>query len=489
MFGAEYVRQVSPRVMMLSELLASHGGALGARAGSRFEWNGGDLEATAYRFDERFPFLDPLYRPGETGVDLSGWLRPSEFTSLSGHVTYVAHGPLRGGSEVRADLWLGWYLGDNRPHLRLGYARSEITLDRTSIADRGVVSDRLVLSLSKSGARGLLNVDLEHLWDSGSEGRGRSQVVTAFHRSWAPSTLATGMAIVQRDAAGNLGLTGDGAVERAWRGPYRYLVGLGAALVERGGSESGDGVLRLGLARRLSTDGWVGRLEVRIPFGVGLPRAGLVSRQLVAELGQRLSWHDWRSLGDSGLLSFGAAPRTGQVEGRVTAGGRGIAGVEVSVDGEPRAVTDRQGRFRLRRLPAGPVSLAIDPRQLETRWSVAGGSQRLISVPAGGVVRLELELRESSSLRGSVVACGAGDDPARLSGLAGAIVRLTGEGAERSTTTSRLGGFQFDDLPPASYELSVLDPGSAEGEPLARVALDLEQSRTGLVVRIGCGDG
>ncbi|MDZ7779073.1 MAG: TonB-dependent receptor [Gemmatimonadota bacterium] len=100
-------------------------------------------------------------------------------------------------------------------------------------------------------------------------------------------------------------------------------------------------------------------------------------------------------VGTSPGSSFGQVPEDspsgvirGQVEGRFQGGTRvlGFATVQASADGVTRTTpADRDGHYRLERLPAGPVVLrAFHPGHAPV--------ELLVTVPAGGTVDVDLEL-------------------------------------------------------------------------------------------------
>jgi hypothetical protein len=229
------------------------------------------------------------------------------------------------------------------------------------------------------------------------------------------------------------------------------------------------------------------RVEGVVPFSIGLERADLRREQVSVDVSYAL---DWRRVEDiraawAPLL----APRSfGTLEGRVTLNGEPAGGVRVLLDGAYGATTGSDGRFRVRRVPVGPVSVGIDLGEFSPRVSVVGNATQVVDVRPSAGLPVEIRLEETSLLQGAVVRCGSSDsiDPVR-----GARLVVTSGGEEREALTSPLGAFQFDRLPPGVYELA-LDPVSVEPPPApgddVRWTFDLTASDiTGFVIRLGCG--
>lgn len=135
----------------------------------------------------------------------------------------------------------------------------------------------------------------------------------------------------------------------------------------------------------------------------------------------------------------------GRVQGRV-----GEPGIPVQL-GPYRALTDEQGRYAFRHVPAGDYELAI-PEELLPASHAAEGARRTVRVTRRTDETLDLPLQRLAEARGWIYVDRDGDgrrDPGE--GVAGVVVVLDG----RPTRSSGGGSFTFANLLPGSHELRV----------------------------------
>lgn len=463
-------------------------GALGGRAGAQLRGPVGVVTGYLYSYDDRFPWLYPVYRPGERGIDLSGTYRASSATTLYGRLTWLEDSAIDPRDEIQGYVGTSWFLGDNRPSVILEYSRNDLATDPESIAPRDRTSDRLVVGVNGATMTSYLSARLEQVWESGTGARDRTQLTAFWRRGLRFERFIDMSAVVQREQDGDLGVTVDGFLERPIRGRWNVIAGLGVAYQHLGSEELGEGLLRLGVARRIVGNGLSLRVEGVVPFSIGLERADLRRDQVSVDVAYAL---DWRGVEDiraawAPLL----APRSfGSLEGRVTLNGEPVDGVRVLLDGAYGATTQSDGRFRVRRVPVGPVTVGVDLDQFSPRVSVVGNAMQTVDVRPSDGLPVEIRLEETSLLQGAVVRCvrdGA------LDPVHGARLIVTGDDDEREAFTSHLGAFQFDRLPPGIYELA-LDPASVDPAPHpgddTSWTIDLTDADvTGFVIRLGCGD-
>ncbi len=482
--SGRYIRGVSPWAHLFGEALSAGGRDLGFRAGVQWRFQNGSLTSSIYSFGAGFPYVFPLYRPGERGVDLRGRYEPSEFSTVYGNVYYASDPTILHRSDLRGSLGFGLRFGSNRPVLSLDYSHADLAYDSLVAPRSGLLVDRYAVSVGRDSSSGFLNVRLEHDRSARVAGPDRTQALFSYRAVLGTSSLLDGSAVAQRDGSGDFGLTAESTVERPLRGRLDYLVGVGGAYVDRGKARSGEGMGRLGLSLRLMGSGWYARAELRLPFAIGLDRSELNRRIVSLDVGNRLAWKQARPPLPSSGPHVGRT-ETGTIEGAVLREGTGQAGVAVLLDGEPVGVTRSDGSFRIRRVSAGRRQVALDIRALDPRYGVAGGSSREVDVAPQRLTRVDFEVAAFSSFQGALVACsGEGMVPIR-----GARLTLSDGVTSRTAHTSNIGGFQFGEVPPGAYEMEI-DPGSVDPgiplEDLPRFRVDLTGDCLGRVVKIRC---
>ena len=476
--GGTYYRDVSPWVGILAEVHTT-GTGFGGRAGSLFRFRSGEVATMLYTFASQFPFVFPLYRPGESGLTVSGEVQLSEFSSLFAHVDYVLATQVNERSDLRAEVGFGKSFGSNRPHLYLSYSHNEVIFDTPDdVEDRGT-ADLFSLSITRNAAAQLLGLRLEHLIQStGSQGnqtRGHLFYRRLLRRrSFLNATFDT---LVDEDLSYRL--NAETSIERPlWRS-YNYLAGMGVTYRDNNLRETGEGLLRLGVSRRITRSGLSIRLELVRPFSIGLPRSRDPGVRFSVDVGHRKAWQSLESLQSSFLPTF-PSRRYGTIEGRVEFEGRGVSRVTIYVNGEPRDVTNRRGRFRVRRVPVGLAVVRLDIREFETEYGIVGGAARQVQVTPRGSVQADFELAVMRYFQGSIITC----DADAILPLIDVEVTLVGQGLERTLRTSRVGAFQFDELPPGRYELTV--PPTRPGDAPQTFPIDLVQDLAGFLLRINC---
>ncbi len=478
----DYFRDLSASAKLFLEGMSTSSGDPAGRFGLQLRNPRWDLSAGAYAFGDGFPFVSPLYLPGERGLEVAGRFDPAYRWSLSGYGDYV-HDSLRfGRAELRGDLGVAWSPGGSLPHLRLDYARNEVSYDSTSISTPGATSDRVVFLAARSYASQFWSLRAEHVLRDASGVPERSQATFDFRRVALADSFVTGTAVLQRSSGGDLGATAESAIERPFRPDWSYIAGLGAAWTRIAGEPAGEGVLRAGVAHRFSREGWYARLEVRVPFSIGSQRADLTTQTVSFDLGSRIGWRG-RSEPRRGFEPS-ANEAWGTVEGSVTLDGSGVPGVRLLLDGEPAATTGSGGRFRIRKVRAGQADLSVDLRNVDPRFSVRGGTTRRIEVLGRGSTHADFVVEPRSYLQGTLLACEAG----RLVPVRGARLTLAEGAFARTVETSPLGSFQIDEIPPGVYSLT-LDAGT--GSPRASgfsspVRIDQSEDVRGYVIRRPC---
>lgn len=485
MLNGTYYRSLTPRVGLLGELHALYRG-LGARAGTQFKLYSGEVTATFYAFGSGFPFVFPLYRPGENGITLSGRYQLTEFSSLFAHIDYVLATKVNERKDIRAEISYGTSLGSNRPYLYVSYSRNTINFDTTQTFSIGQNVDLLALSLTRSSASQLSTLRLEHLIRSGS---GRTHQTRASYyyrrllqrRSFLNATLHT-----QLTGRNDYKFDGGSTLERPLRRQLNYLVGLGVNVRTNSNQTTGEGLLRLGLSRRITRNGLSLRLETAIPFPIGLERSTVPIMRFSFDIGHRQSWQSLDNIQDAFMPAWSSRD-AGVIEGSVQFEGEGVGRVTIYVNGEPRAITGGNGRFRVRRVPPGMATIRLDVREFEAEYGVVGGPARQVEVRPGQVTQVPFTLAIMRYLQGSILTC----EGESILPLADVVLTLEGTDIQREVRTSRVGGFQFDELPPGSYELIFTpEPDQAEqlGAETRRWQIDLAEDLAGYLIRINCNE-
>ena len=478
--SGRFIREVSPWTNVFSEAYASAESALGFRAGANLRFQNGRLNTAVYSFDGSFPFV-PLVRPGEEGIELSGRYEPTELSTLSGQIYYVTEDVVAERSNLRGYAAYGRnFVGG--PALHVSFSRDELSFDALE-GTTSRIADRAALSLSRASQADYANFRLEHVMNSGDGEPDRMQAVATLLRTLPSDSFLDVTIVAQAEDSSSYGVTAEAAYESSLRGPWRYLVGLGGAWLDRG-EESGEGLVRLGISRRLGGDGVYGRIEARIPFDIGLPRSDLNRNTIALDIGARYGWDDVRDI-QSIFTPLVRPSHFGVIEGTVTLDGRGVGGLPILLDGRRAATTGSDGGYRIRRVPVGASIVSIAPTSLEPGYSVVGGFSRSVQILPRDPARADFELARFSTFQGSLVYCEDG----RIRPAGGAKIALVSETGFITLATSSAGGFNTDEVPPGEYDVivdadSVAQYVTADRIPVLRV--DLRQDVAGYVIRLGC---
>ncbi len=120
-------------------------------------------------------------------------------------------------------------------------------------------------------------------------------------------------------------------------------------------------------------------------------------------------------------------------------------GFEAATGEQTPSLTDAQGRFTLRTVPAGSQTVFASARDYLT-------ASRTVTVNGGGSASVEIALRPAGIITGRVLGAGG----AALAGVE--VCLMGGTGITATTRTSAQGQFAFLDLPDGRYELAVASP-------------------------------
>lgn len=478
--AADAGRDLSAATGVFAHFYVGSGGGLGGRAGLETHLRRTDLLAGIFAFGRGLPFLYPFLRPGETGAELAASYRASEMTSFFGHLSWVNGDRGTGRRRARGIVGLSRGWGTGLPTVQLLYSRDEVVFDPQSVAQQPNPTNRVAATVSQATSTDLLSLRFERVW-GGAENR--SQGVLTYRRAVGLRSLLNGSAIAQRES-GRWGVTTESDLQFPLGGPWYGLAGLGGAFIDAGGARTAEGLVKVGVLRQLIGTGLSLRVEGLAPFSVGIAGSDRFRREITVTLGYTLGW---ASLGEL-YRRVGVAPpgeTVGEVTGTVTLKGQGVVGAVVVVRGAFRSTTDNRGKYRVRFVPAGQASVTVDPESLPPRISVIGEGPRSVVVPPNGTVRVDLELAELSFFQGSVVVC----DEGKLKAVAGAVVRIVKDGVSHEVSTTAMGGFAFDRLPPGLYTVEVnLDSARLPRQvsPPKPFQVDLSRDRTGFVIRLGC---
>jgi nucleoid-associated protein YgaU len=231
-----------------------------------------------------------------------------------------------------------------------------------------------------------------------------------------------------------------------------------------------DGALRIGSLTTLR----VSATGNRLPEGTSGALLD-ISLEQGLPFGQRVVARSRAGLGDDPLgptrpqqtvdyvvpVSVPVSPihQKGRAQGRVydAETGRGVAGVPVRI-GDRAVITDREGRWAVTGLSDGEH--AVEPDRLGVgldRVPAAGGP---LTVKTGGdrPATLDVPLVRSARISGTLRKAGAAPGAAD-SALAGAVVVLSGTGGTLRRVSDAGGRFEFADLRPGRWRLTV-DPTS-----------------------------
>jgi len=475
-----FYHQFSPVSVFSSAVLLGQNGSVGGNAGYQHNFQTGELGVSIYSFGDGFPYLPPVFRPGERGAEIGGRYYISERSVLFGRINYYEDHLVQLRSDFRGYVGYGWSLGDSRPYMQFSYYRNEIDFDPLSIStNRSSVTDRLTFLVSRASFGAFSNLRMEHLFGNGM--RSRTQASYDFRRPFHERSFLNGSFLAQREDGSGFGFTAESSLERPWKQGYFYLVGFGVAHRHVNGDDTAEGIARFGFSRRIFQNGWRAQVEFVVPFPVGLPRSNLSQRQILFNLGQNFSWKSIESL--KAIFSPSGNVQYGSIEGVIYNEKNGIQGIAILVNGEPKAIIGSDGRFKIGRVPAGPATLSLDIRKLDPGISILGGPVRDVFVQPGETTRVDFAAAILIYFQGAVIVCDQGKHrPAR-----GVEVKLVGKDFSSSTVTSDVGGFQFDQIPPGVYRLSMdLSSMGINKNQVPTIGIVLNQDVLGYVIKVNC---
>lgn len=472
-----YLRRVSPLALLFADAYAGRGA--GFRAGATVESQLAQATASVYSFGREFPLLSS-FNPGERGIQASGSYRPAELSSLSSQVFYVVSDTGGGRRDIRGEISYGQGFGTDAPYVFLSYAREQLTVDSSDQNVSGI-ADRFSVAATRAWLSGYSSLQLDRVMNRRDATPDTTQLLATQHQVLGSASFLDATFLVQSEH-GRWGATLESSVETPWRGPYYILSGIGAAYVASS-TMSGEGVLRIGVTRRVLSNGPYGRLEVRIPVSIGLTRSHLNRNLVSLDIGTRFGSQDLRNI-QSIFAPILTPNQFGSIAGRVSLDGEGVAGVVILLNGEPASQTDRAGTFRIGRVGVGSANIAVDVAQLEPGLSVVGEPARDVLVQPREPTNVDFAIARFTTLRGSFVIC----ENDRPKPVAGARLALVKGNVVIPVEVSQSGGFQVDQVPPGEYDI-VIDPTSVPGIPAAaipRLHVDLRQDLLGFVIGIHC---
>lgn len=484
---ADFEHDLSATSRLFGSAYISDRAAPAFRIGTRLRSFRGDLIASVYTFGKHMPLVYPLLRPGETGLQLSGSYRPAEFSRLYGDLIYASDKNVLRRTDLRGHVGYSYWFGTVGPYIDVAYHHDELTHEQLTRERENVLADRFVASISRASILEWMAVRFDHVIRRSQPDR--TQLLGSWGRLIGPSSSAEASLLLQNEQHFGHGATTDASYERLVRWPYSMIVGGGLAYVDRSGNRTADGLARIGFSRRFNAriSGWYARVEARLTFGVGLPRSELAANAITFSVGNRIGWSDLEHA--RSLVAAMASPSSfAAIDGVVTLDGKGLANVPVLLDGERRTTTGQSGRYRLSRIPVGVVNVSIDPNALEQGYVVLGSPSKAVLLTGGSLGRADFAIAHVVSFAGAVVMCrGAETAPQE-----GVRLALLGHDVVRTSLTSSLGAFEFDQVPPGQYDL-VIDPATVPQiapENLQRRSVDLVADVLGYVVKLGCsGEG
>src|SRR6266849_5517225 len=478
---ATLTRTLSPILSVFSAANASSVGAWGGRVGGQLHSLHTEVAAALYSFSSRLPYLYPLIRAGETGVELAGTHRYSEFSSLDGSVNLLRSENDRRPHNLRTSLGVAHSFGTDAPYVRVSHSHNELTYQTLDAARLATIADETSVMLLRSKADRQSSATLQYLYNSENQPN-RLQIVVDDRRATLANLIFTTTLIAQRSESDD-GVTFETAAQIPFRASYAYIAGIGSAYLHSGGEDRGEGTVRVGLARSVYGGAWYLALDARLPFSIGLPRSRLGRSALTFDLGRRLQWRDIHDL-SSMFAPYLRPDAFGEIEGSVSLNGIGVGGIAVLLNNGPIAVTDASGNYA-RRVPVGPATVTVDLSKVDPQFRILGDAEKRVVVPPNGPARADFVLGRFTYLQGALVRCAK----ASLMPVSGAKLALVGKNFTTAVETSSTGSFQIDEIPPAVYQV-IIDPSSVPdvaASDIAAITIDLTRDVMGYVIRIGCG--
>ncbi|MFZ5785820.1 MAG: hypothetical protein ACOY3Y_05205, partial [Acidobacteriota bacterium] len=240
-------RRLGGRMVGFVEGLGASSSALAVRTGVQGEAAALDFCASAYHFGSEFPYLYPLFRPGESGVDASAVWRAAEATTVTGSLNWYEQSIERHRRDVRGTLGISHRLGSNRPFFSLTYGRNETIWEAISIAPGIENPHRLSLTTGWSTQFELVQLSAEHLW--GGE-RALSQIWLVARRVVGPSLIVNASAVAERRESN--GVSAEVTADFPLRGRYSAITGVGGVWREVQAGDLVDAYAIGGIRRELA---------------------------------------------------------------------------------------------------------------------------------------------------------------------------------------------------------------------------------------------
>ena len=439
------------------------------------------ISGVAFWTDESLPLLYPVVRPGESGVELSGDYELSEWSRVSAGVSWLERNALSPGRSFRSNGAYVRSFGADRPTVVLRWDYNDIIYqflgDSSEVATFG---NRYSVEARQRGLRDSYSVVLQRSDDDRGE---RSQLAGSIERLVGARNRIDAYALVQMNEHDDVGLIAETTLERELSAVWSYRLGVGATVLWED-VERADGVVTLGVARKLPRRGWYGRVDVTIPFDVGLPRSNRVSQRVRGAIG--LSY-DWDELSELRRLVAPILDRNafGSIEGIVaTSDGEPIAGATIVVNGSRRSTSDQAGRFAIDRVPVGRASVSVDAFSIDPSLTLTENAVDVM-IESRGTASVTLTAKRAVALFGSVVRCVDGT----IRAVAGLEMALISSEAAYVVVTTDSGSFALEGIRPGEYELVINPGGTIAAEEIPGITIDLNDDVLGRVIRLGCGDG
>jgi hypothetical protein len=169
------------------------------------------------------------------------------------------------------------------------------------------------------------------------------------------------------------------------------------------------------------------------------------------------------------LSGLAGGRNLGRLEGRILAGERAIAGVEIGI-GPFRLISDADGHFEAE-LEPGSYRVRLAATTLPANVRLFGPSELVVEVPLHDRVLVGFDVRETASLLGRVLEDRDGDGAADLPeiGVQARLILLEADGVVRSLASDASGALNARGIAPGAVELRLFEQpfGSVSVGPAA----------------------